>query len=238
MSPRQYKNNVQGNAVVDWQTIYCSVVLILVVLFAMLISYSRVDKGKATELRGNLRGYDGAASDRDRKKVMPGSLQNSSELVDEAMRSLKKIETAAFPEGSATLERTHRGFKCKLKSDVLFPSGSALVNEKAYPYLDEMNRIAKEKDLFLKIEGHTDDVPIHNSDFPSNWELSTTRAVNVLRYFIKKGGLSANRLAAEGFGQYRPLASNSTPEGREQNRRIEIFLELDKKATLPRDTKQ
>lgn len=221
---------MQVDAVEGWQTIYCSLVLILVVLFVMLVSYSMADKGKMIELRGNFRGYGGATGgDRDVKEVMPLSPQNSPVLVNVAMRSLKKAERAAFPEGSVALERTHRGFKCKLKSDVLFPSGSAVINEKAYPYLNEIIRLAKENALFLRVEGHTDAMPIHMEEYASNWELSAIRAVNVLRYFLEKGNIPAERLAAVGFGQYRPLIANDTPEGKAQNRRIEVYLELGRK---------
>ena len=231
MGLRRYKSNndnVPGDTVEGWQTIYCSLALILVVLFVMLVSYSTADRGKMIELRGNFGEYD-ISADRDGKKAMPLSLRNSSALVNEAMRSLKRAERASFPEGSVTLERTHRGFKCKLKSDVLFPSGSALINEKAYPYLNEIIRLARENTLFLKVEGHTDAMPIHREEYASNWELSAIRAVNVLRYFLEKGNIPAERLAALGFGQYRQLVANETPEGKAQNRRIEVYLERGRK---------
>ncbi len=75
----------------------------------------------------------------------------------------------------------------------------------------------------VRVEGHTDDVPIHTARFPSNWDLSAARAVAVARYF-QSAGLPADRLAATGYGENRPVATNDTPEGRTANRRVEILL--------------
>ena len=244
MSPRRYKNNdnMQADAVESWQTIYCSLALIMVVLFVMLISYSMADKRKMTDLRDALKGYCGKAGEIKDEKTGAGSMQanmvGDGVWVNNALHSLRNVGSNSGLERAVTVERIHGGLKLKLGGDVLFPAGSAIINEKLYPYLDEIIKIAREKNLFLKVEGHTDDVPIHSSEFPSNWELSTARAINVLRYFIEKGQFPVKRLTAEGFGQYRPLAPNSTPEGRKQNRRIEVFLELDGKAASSKDRKQ
>ena len=127
--------------------------------------------------------------------------------------------------GDVVLEKTSKGLKCKIKSDVLFEPGQAAIKSISYPYLDEMMLIAKEHDLSLRIEGHTDDTPIHNDTFLSNWELSTARSVKVLKYYLEKEVIPAERLSAAGYSQYRPLAPNDTPQGRAQNRRIEVILE-------------
>ncbi|MBW2638213.1 MAG: OmpA family protein [Deltaproteobacteria bacterium] len=102
----------------------------------------------------------------------------------------------------------------------------AELNKNAYPYIDKMIGIAQQNPCLVKVEGHTDNVPINTSEFSSNWELSTARAVNILRYLLEKGKLPADRLAAVGFSQYHPVASNATPEGRQRNRRVEFYFEL------------
>jgi chemotaxis protein MotB len=76
----------------------------------------------------------------------------------------------------------------------------------------------------VRIEGHTDNLPVHTLRFPSNWELSTTRAVNVLRFFRKYHDIQANRLSAVGFAEYRPLVPNDSVAQRAQNRRVEIIF--------------
>jgi len=93
--------------------------------------------------------------------------------------------------------------------------------------LDEISRFFAKYPYQIRVEGHTDDVPIHSDKFASNWELSAARAVTVARYF-QGLGVVPERLAATGFGEYRPIADNATPEGRAANRRVEIFLSLDR----------
>jgi chemotaxis protein MotB len=74
------------------------------------------------------------------------------------------------------------------------------------------------------VEGHTDNIPISTAKFPSNWELSTARAMSVVKYLYKVEGISASKLAAVGHGEYRPLVPNTTRENRSRNRRVEIFI--------------
>jgi chemotaxis protein MotB len=111
---------------------------------------------------------------------------------------------------------------------VLFDSGSADIKKNGKNVLDRVGGILKQvTDKQINIEGHTDNVPISpklQHKFPTNWELSTTRATNVVRYLQEKGGLDPRLLFAAGFAEYRPLDSNDTGEGRAKNRRIEIVL--------------
>jgi chemotaxis protein MotB len=81
--------------------------------------------------------------------------------------------------------------------------------------------------LSIQVEGHTDDQPIRTMKYPSNWELSTMRAVNILRYIQDNSGIPANRLVAVGFAEYQPTVSNETPEGRRMNRRIVIQFKME-----------
>ena len=112
---------------------------------------------------------------------------------------------------------------------ILFDSGSAEINPKGRELLLAMAKSLKEnKNQNIIIEGHTDNVALTAylmKRFPSNWELSTARASAVARFFDKEGGISPQRLTACGYSFYRPVAPNDTPEGRSQNRRIEIILE-------------
>jgi chemotaxis protein MotB len=226
-------------SVAGWQTIYCSLSLIMVVLFIMLVSYSVADRGKMNDLRGTLVGYGTNTGKIKISKMNAGLIKhatlNGGAWVDSAMHSLNRVGTIFESKKNVAVERFHGGMRCKFNSDVIFSTGSAMINEKIYPYLDEMSKIAKEHNLSVRVEGHTDNVPIRSIEFPSNWELSTARSTNVIRYFITKCGFPAKRLSAEGFAQYRPLAPNSSPEGREQNRRIEVYLERDRDETSPND---
>jgi chemotaxis protein MotB len=212
-----------------WQTIYCSLALIIVVLFIMLVSYAIADKKKMNALKGTFAGSGAKQVHMNDTKtyanVNKDEILNDAGWVNNAKRSLSLLEAVSGLKSNVTVERFHGGMRCKFRSDVVFPVGSAMISESIYPYLDEMSRVAKEYNLSLRVEGHTDDVPIRSVEFPSNWELSTARAANIIRYFITKCGFPATRLSAEGYSQYRPVAPNGTPEGREKNRRIEVFFE-------------
>ncbi|WP_286239545.1 OmpA/MotB family protein [Neptuniibacter halophilus] len=112
-----------------------------------------------------------------------------------------------------------------VKGDVLFPSGSAEFNPEMMTMIDTMVlMLRKNPDLKLRINGHTDNIPIETPRFPSNWDLSAIRATNVLRY-MARGGVEIDRMSATGYGESKPLESNDTVVGRAKNRRLEFVLE-------------
>ncbi len=112
----------------------------------------------------------------------------------------------------------------ELSDNILFDSGRADLKKEGQTALTEVAKVlASIPDREFQIAGHTDNVPIQSARFPSNWELSTARAVTVARY-LASGGVPATRLSAAGYAETQPVASNDTPEGRQQNRRIEIVL--------------
>lgn len=128
--------------------------------------------------------------------------------------------------GEVDVEKTRNGFKATITSGILFHSGTATIGKKAYTCLDGIIKLVKAVPYMIRIEGHTDNLPIHTDAYPSNWELSTARAVNVLRYFLDKGKIAPVRIAAVGFGEYHPIATNATPEGRSKNRRVDFYFEF------------
>jgi len=111
---------------------------------------------------------------------------------------------------------------------ILFPSGEADIMPEGLKVLQRVGKVLKNtQGKIIRVEGHTDNVPISSrliKQFPTNWELSTSRATNVVRFLQDKVGIEAKRLQAVGLSEYQPVASNSTPAGRSQNRRIEIAL--------------
>lgn len=217
------------NPVAGWQITYSSLSLILVVVFVMLVSYSVADKNKMGDLRravtGESGGVDGNKTENNQRTAMDDATDNGGEWISNALFSLQSAGVAAGLKDDVVVQRVGGGLALKFKSDAFFASGSASLDKKIFPYLDEVSRVAGEHRLFLRVEGHTDDVPIHTEEFPSNWELSTKRAVAVVRYFIEQRGFPANRLSAEGFGQYRPLIRDGEPGDKQMNRRIEIYIQ-------------
>jgi len=225
-----------------WETIYCSLALILVAFFAMLVSYSSIDEGKTTNFKRGFGGDQpkgieglmsyGTGGFKTDKGKGSAILKPSKDIIKDenskAMLTLEVLKKYLRDTGlgnTVRVEQTKGGFKAVFENDVLFSSGVAEISPALYPVLDRLTQVAKESTFDVWIEGHTDKVPISTPRFPSNWELSTDRAISVLRYFMDRGGLPAKRLSAVGFGQYRPVASNNTAEGRGKNRRVECRFE-------------
>jgi chemotaxis protein MotB len=112
----------------------------------------------------------------------------------------------------------------RLSDHALFDLGVAHLSAEAMPLLTKIGEIIAKTTYLIRIEGHTDNLPIHTEQFPSNWELSATRAVNVLRYFSEAHQISQERLSAVGFAEYHPLMPNDTAGHRAKNRRVEIIF--------------
>ena len=127
-------------------------------------------------------------------------------------------------ENEVTITKTDQGVALQLKDNVLFETASANLTDNSYPVLDKIYNLITDIPNKLLVEGHTDNRPINTEKYPSNWELSTARAVNVLKYFVEAKGVSPERLSAAGYGEYKPLADNDTWENMSKNRRVSILI--------------
>lgn len=124
--------------------------------------------------------------------------------------------------------RTERGVVLVLQERVLFDSGEAYILESGKPFLNKIGDLLTRIPNHVKIEGHTDDRPISNYRYPSNWELSGARAGSVTRYLIEQNDFDESRFSIAGYGDTRPAVPNTSPENWQKNRRVEIvILELD-----------
>jgi chemotaxis protein MotB len=139
----------------------------------------------------------------------------------------KKLEKE-IQQGQIQITEMKNRLTMTMVDKIIFPSGSAEISKKGKEVLDKVTAILKEvKDKRIQVEGHTDNVPIVSDlkkRFPTNWELSTARATEVVRYLQETGGLDPKMLSATGYSEYQPVASNDTDEGKHKNRRIEIVL--------------
>jgi len=125
---------------------------------------------------------------------------------------------------TVAITRTKEGIVVSLREVGFFDSGSTTMRPEAFPVLAKFIRVIKPENVRIRIEGHTDNVPIHNTRFDSNWELSTARATEIIKLFITKYDIAPDRLSASGYAQYHPVASNDTPEGRAMNRRVDLVI--------------
>jgi chemotaxis protein MotB len=145
-------------------------------------------------------------------------LKNTKEMLEE--RLAQEIK-----DKQVRLKMAEKGLVITFVAEVLFDPGKAKLRKESLPILDKVAKILKEEvpEHNIGIEGHTDNQPIRYSGWKSNWELSCHRALSVLHYLISKG-IDPRRLRATGYGEYRPVASNETEEGRQLNRRVEIVI--------------
>lgn len=143
-------------------------------------------------------------------------LSQISDLVSEKFSSL-------IGQGLIQVASNELWLQIELKDSILFPSGSAETSEQAQKIFDDIAAILKNYENPVQVEGFTDNVPISSARYPTNWELSSARASAIVKYLAARG-VAPERLSAVGYGEYQPVASNETPEGRAQNRRVAIMI--------------
>lgn len=139
----------------------------------------------------------------------------------------EELEKALAPEIQkrvVDIKARREGLVVSLREIGFYDSGSATLRTSAKGAIDRLAAVLKPRTESLRIEGHTDNVPIHNAQFDSNWELSTARASELVKLLITKYGFAANRLSAAGYAEYHPVDTNDTPEGRAHNRRVDIVI--------------
>jgi two-component system, OmpR family, copper resistance phosphate regulon response regulator CusR len=145
---------------------------------------------------------------------------NLSALQAELQQALRR----EIASRAVALHRESEGLVISLREFGFFDSGSATLRPSALPALDRIASILAVRTCRMRIEGHTDNVPIHTAQMASNWELSTARATELIRLLIVRYRFSPDRLSAAGYAEYHPIASNDTPQGRAQNRRVDVVI--------------
>lgn len=170
--------------------------------------------------------YKGKPEQERKIKQLTGQLEE----LEQTKRMLEDRLAREIRDKQILLQQTSRGLIISMTNDILFDSGKAKLKASAHSVLDRIASVINESapDRDIGVEGHTDNVPIQRSGWKSNWELSVARATSVLHYLIDQCGIPPQKLSAIGYGEYRPMASNDTKEGRARNRRVEIII-------LPKD---
>jgi chemotaxis protein MotB len=157
----------------------------------------------------------GAASEDERGRIL-GEIREMSSELEEAMGSL--IEA-----GNIEIKRQPYWIEVSINSNLLFSSGSATLESAARPVLARVARLLGRRDVRIHVEGHTDNLPINNTIYPSNWELSSGRAATVVNLFAQNG-IDPERMVAIGYGEFQPADSNVTEAGRARNRRVAVIV--------------
>jgi len=155
-----------------------------------------------------------------------GALGASSENGDltQLQSELEMVLAGEIERKEIAMRREPDGLVISLREVGFFESGSAQMKAASQAAFDRIASMLRQRDYHLRIEGHTDNTPIHSAQFPSNWELSTARATEVVRLLIVRDGFAPDRLSAAGYSEYHPVASNRNLEGRGMNRRVDIVI--------------
>lgn len=230
---KKKKGDINTNA---WMDTYADTITLLLTFFILLYSFSNTDNKKlkliAAAFKDQLAGItvdteeipDIDVEDID---ISIGEKNPYNILVDEVTEIINKnglTEVVKIREEDA-------GIVLQLSDSILFDLGKAEMKTNSIPILDVISTIIPNIKNEIMVQGHTDNVPINSSNYKSNWELSTARAVNVLKYFIETKGFDPTRFSATGYGEYRPLVDNSTEENRAINRRVDILIVQKKETT-------
>jgi chemotaxis protein MotB len=215
-----------------WLLTYADLITLLLAFFIMMYVFSKKDAYKYDEVASHLKtifsGGTGLAGKGSVTATSPIDMPSRGASSGEIKRQLEsefldKNRDKSGAENIAVLS-DERGIVIRVLDKAFFDEGKAELKEDAKSALDKIVPIIKGVENHIRIEGHTDNVPINTSEFKSNWELSVRRATEVVRYLIEKRGLPPERISATGYAEYRPISQNNSPKNRALNRRIEIII--------------
>ncbi len=231
MARRKRRNSeAGGGGAPDWMVTYGDLMSLLLTFFVLLVSFSSIELTKFRQAMGSLKGALGVLPKEQsimwqKEPLLPQLTDFQQKRVQKVISEMRNMIKQNGLENDVTLESSAKGILVRIESPVLFNLGQAELKEQSYAILNKIVEMTQDWPNSIRIEGHTDNLPIHTLEFPSNWELSTARALSVLRFFLDNGHIEPYRLAAVGYGEYHPLVPNDTPENRTKNRRVEIYID-------------
>ena len=213
------RKNRRGKVSHDrWLVSYADFITLLFAFFVVLFATGQSDKRKKAELAVSIQSaFTQMGIFTTHTKSLP--------LRFESLSMQQHLEEAARPEidsGVVAVHESASGVVISLQEAGFFESGVAGIRPAALPVLNRIAAILPE--TALRVEGHTDDVPIHTAQFASNWELSSSRASSIARLLLIHANVHAEQLSVAGYAEFHPVASNATAEGRSRNRRVDIVL--------------
>ena len=211
-----------------WMGTFADMSTLLMTFFILLLSMASMDKRKIKVALGSLQGSLGVLKEGNKTEMSQEDIlsrlsfvQNVRSVQRKVSQSIKEYVKSAQMSQVVTIAQTKKGVSVRILDKMLFAPGSAVLLEQAKPLLDKLAAVIEESPFNIMVEGHTDDIPISTAVYPSNWELSTARAVVVVKYFLSKE-VGAQKLSAAGYAENHPVTPNISAASRSKNRRVEV----------------
>ena len=224
-----------------WLVSYADFITLLFAFFVVLYSTAQVDKRRMVALAAAIQeGFEqmgtnptysarfpqqslAAVTPPPAPAVLPPNNPQGKDL-DDLRKELERALAGEIANGEVAVRNSPQGLIISLREAGFFDSGSAGTKASSQPAFTRMATVLREREYNMRIEGHTDNVPIHNAQYASNWELSTARATEMVRLLITHYGFPPESLSAAGYAQFHPVAQNGTESGRAQNRRVDVVI--------------
>lgn len=214
-----------------WLVSYADFITLLFAFFVVMYSVSSTNEGKLRAAADSIsQAFNPIVSmSASPVKIDPHITQETPAVITPDFKVYQQIKDALAEAAGDLGDRIQviiekRGIIIRVADTVAFDTGKADIRPEALEILGKVGDIVANMNNPIRVEGHTDNIPIKTAHYPSNWELSTDRASSIVRYFIDRNKMEPYRLSAAGYAEHKPLAGNDTPEGRAKNRRVDIVI--------------
>jgi chemotaxis protein MotB len=242
VSKRKKKGHGEGHVDESWLIPYADLLTLLLALFIVLYASSNVDSVKFKQMSDTFQAIFNSSSsilEYPNPQLEPASGEklkdnddgnNTAKIHKDTLETLKArvddylVEKDLKDEVATII--TKEGLMLTIRDDILFESGKAEMGKAENKIARDISKLLViNPPVHITITGHTDNVPIKNSQFDSNWHLSVMRAVNFMKVILDNKDLDPRNFSGKGFGEFKPVATNKTPEGRKKNRRVEVLIQ-------------
>lgn len=237
---RKMKSSDSGGGSPGWMTTFSDLMSLLLTFFILLFSMSSVSDSKFNDASASIisafsgsqggllpGGGNDPSKGNTSQEGVEGTGENGEEIPEELVEMYKQMQKELKEqgmEGNIGIEIDSEGIYLDIKDSILFSSGSAEIVGSGKETLDNLAELINQVGNEVIVEGYTDDVPMSNEQYASNWELSTSRAVSVLRYLSEEKKVAPTRLSARGYGEHHPIVPNDSAKNRAENRRVNIVI--------------
>lgn len=211
-----------------WLLTYSDLITLLMVFFVILYAMSNVSNSKYEAMSDSFKSVMGgggnviANSNGEGNSVAP--IKTEQQKFDDMKDDMDKYISEYGLGDSVSTYMEDKGLTIRFNDSMIFDIGKAEVKEDVKNKLIKISNVINKVDNYIRVEGHTDNIPIKNNQYKSNWQLSSIRSSNVGEFLIDYGKVSPQRVSVVGYGEYKPVGQNTTEEGRNKNRRVEILI--------------